>query len=842
MKLSQLDLAGYGQFSDEEKATFTIKKLNLPTPWEYIYQNRKMLLKVDQHGPVYAQAYPPNDIMLFTRDKFQRYSSWLVWLNSPSFTDGAFTNFYRPTLGGANPAAEPDELEITFSPTRAIYKIESQGLRCQTEFFIPAGQCAVCMKVSLTNLRAEPLRLSAIPAFRTYVNKAMLAPWDKPEWYLKTGFCKESTIGFSTQLLAMDSIADNRRCVVLWSDKEDATAAEISYEKFVGGGTFEAPQAVYENKLRLTINDAKGWRVYEDRNTLYAYPPVNALKYDIELAKGQTKSFRQVLAMVPNGPAGAIAKLQVAVKPAELLNEHICQKQLQKLQQNFDKLANIRTIKTPDSALDQYTNQWLPLQMDWVCSLDRGWPTGMRGSRDSANDFTAMVALDPKWCREVIETMIECQQTDGWFPRQYSAIGRSGKHDMRKFVDAGNFFFELLYDYLCYSKDWELLDKKLPWLDSDEENTVLEHTLKLIEYFICDENIGEHGLCKIGAGDWLDAVNRAGMEGRGESVMVTNQTIITLTKMSKILDKLQGSKKISADKADSLQKLYGQKKNEFAENLRKHAFNKDGFFNSVFNDDGKWIFSDNDPDGKRRVYGPANWFSISSGVAVPDLVESLLKELDVLKCEQGYRLFYPALGKVMIDKVGRAASGDLPAGRSENATAYNHGSHGFLARALAVAGKGDLLYEVLNYMLPYDQDKHPVDTVMVTPYGITNCYERLPLFMGRGKMVFLTGTIPYAMRTVYEWLFGIEAMLDGLTIDPCIPSRFEKLEAKFEYLGQTIELEINNPNKAQSQVKTMVFNDQDITQTETDAFSGRKLFIAGDELFTKPNNKIVVTL
>ena len=75
-----------------------------------------------------------------------------------------------------------------------------------------------------------------------------------------------------------------------------------------------------------------------------------------------------------------------------------------------------------------------------------------------------------------------------------------------------------------------------------------------------------------------------------------------------------------------------------------------------------------------------------------------------------------------------------------------------------------------------------------------------------------------------------------------IPSQFEKLEAKFEYLGQTVELEINNPNKAQCQVKTMTLNGQDITRTETDAFSGRKLFIAGDELFTKPNNKIVVTL
>ena len=831
----------YGHFSDEP-ATYVIKTLNLPTSWDYIYQNRNILLKVDQHGPVYAQAYPPSDIMLFRREGFQRYSSWLVWLTPDSFDGESFTNFYRPVIGNFDPSAQPDKLEITYTPTAAYYTIEHKGIKCVTQFSVPLKKCAICMKISLTNLRDEPLKLSATPALRPYVNPAMLAPWDRPEWYLKTAFCKEGQIGFSTRLSNMNSEPDKRRYVVLWSNSDNLTSAAISYEKFVGQGTWVNPQAVCEGKLPLTPADALKWGVYKDNNTLFGYPPVNALQYDIQLAVGQTQSFRQVLALLPNGPAGSMPQVAVAEEAATLLDDEFCRDEQTKQQQAFAKLANTRTINTPDAQLDRYVNQWLPLQMDWVCSLDRGWPSGMRGSRDSSNDFTAMVPFDPQWSREIIENLLECQRSDGWFPRQYSALGRKGKHDMRGHVDAGCWLIELLYEYLCFTKDMAVLDKTLPWLDKDNEDTVLDHALKTIDFFICDKNIGEHGLCKIGEGDWLDSVNRAGLKGRGESVMVSNQTIIAMTQMTSILNKLKETGKIDSLRADKLIAQYAQMKTRLRDNLRNHAYNKEGYFNSVFNDDGRWIFSDNDPDGERRVYGPANWFSIISGVAGPDLVESVLKELDFLKCEQGYRLCYPAMGKIPIDNVGRGGSGDMPDGLFENANAYNQGSHGFLGRALAVAGKGDLLYEVLEYLLPYDQQKHPTESTMTPPYGVVNCYQRVPGFFGRGGLVFLTGSIGYAVRIVYEWLFGIKPMLDGLAIDPCVPSSFDKLDAKFNYLGKNFELKILNPDGAQTQVKTLTLNGSQISETVTDPYSGRDVFVIADGLFSNEDNVIEVTL
>jgi hypothetical protein len=48
----------YGDFSSVPGG-FTIREAELVRPWHYIYTNDHMLLKVNQRGPVLAQAQPP---------------------------------------------------------------------------------------------------------------------------------------------------------------------------------------------------------------------------------------------------------------------------------------------------------------------------------------------------------------------------------------------------------------------------------------------------------------------------------------------------------------------------------------------------------------------------------------------------------------------------------------------------------------------------------------------------------------------------------------------------------------------------------------------------------------
>ena len=52
---------------------------------------------------------------------------------------------------------------------------------------------------------------------------------------------------------------------------------------------------------------------------------------------------------------------------------------------------------------------------------------------------------------------------------------------MRDFCDGGAFLLELFYEYLAFTRDLSFVEEKCCWLNSDEQDTVLEHIVKCVE-------------------------------------------------------------------------------------------------------------------------------------------------------------------------------------------------------------------------------------------------------------------------------------------------------------------------------------------------------------------------
>lgn len=764
----------YGKFI-KSTAGYEIHTLNLPTSWEYIYENKDILLKVDQFGPVYAQAHPPGDIMLFKREQHQKYSSWCIHL---LFEDGEqITNFFRPNKLSVK--EEPENLRIVYRPECVTYSYIYHGMGIETELFIPNKGVTVVYKFRVKNQTNSKITLKLNPQLTPYLNDPIMAPWDKYEWYLDTECNIKEKVYFKTKLLNANVAAGERKIVYLAADIDNLCGHELSLEKFVGYGDVMFPETNCTNQ-----------------NRFYAYPLVYALHYEWHLAPGEEKELTQVLALAQEGTENAY------------FNQDFYANAKKERKIVFDKLFAKNRIQTGDSEFDYYVNYWIPLQMNWVASLDRGWPTGMRGSRDSAQDYTALLYTNPEACKNIILMMLECQRSDGWFPRQYSAKGKHGKHDLRGHVDGGAFFVEFMWKYLAHTCDYEILNEQTAWLDCDEMSSILEHVICAVEYYIREENLGEHGLCKIGEGDWLDSVNCAGLEGKGESVTVSEQMVMGLKYLADILRKVQPETDVTRylDCAEQLKK-----------NINKFAWNQHGFYNSVFTDNGEWVFSDCDPDGLERVYGVANYYAVIAGVAGKERYESILNATEKLKCDKGYRLFYPYMGDKPIEKVGRIASGDTPPFMIENGNVYNHGSQGFRARALSVMGEGERLLDVLKWMMPYDIDKHPTDKAFMPPYAIVNCYQQIPSFDHRGLMCFLTGSVAMAMRGVYEWFAGIQPCLDGLEVNPCIPEDVAEMQISFTYRGNIYIL------KAEGQ-KQITINGKPVTKRRKSMFYEKEVY------------------
>lgn len=756
-------------------AGYEITTQKLPASWEYIYENHDVLLKVDQFGPVYVQAHPPGDIMLFKKENHFKYSPWFINITSDAF-DGRITNFFAPN--DLPIKAEGENLSIKFLPEAAVYSFDYAGVHFETELIIPKAGITVAMKFKAKNSTGKKVSLNVAPQMLPYGNEANMAPWDKYEWYVDNSCEITDKLVFTSKLLCAEVNSSVRRRISFALPAEDLVSHELSLEKYVGCGSIANPERNYTNNDRL-----------------YGYPPVYAASYVWDLEDGEEREMTAVLTL--DALEGELRFFDSAVFEAEKLARKA----------EFDALFDMSSVKTGDDEFDNYAKYWLPLQMKWVAALDRGWPTGMRGSRDSAQDYTALLFIDKKAPRDIILTMCECQRSDGWFPRQYSAKGKHGKHDLRTHVDGGAFFVEFMWQYLAHTGDYAILNEKTEWLDSEEKNTILEHLIKGAEYYIAEENIGEHGLCKIRGGDWLDAVNGAGLEGRGESVTVSAQMVMGMKYLSDILTKLDPAADV---------KHYLDMAEFFKENLNKYAFNKAGYYNGVFSDNGEWIFSDMDPDGEKRMYGVANYYSIIAGVADEEKTEGILENAEFLKCDMGYKLFWPYLGAKPIPKVGRVASGDVPPCLIENGNVYNHGSQGFFARALATADKGDRLFDMLKWMMPYDTERHPTEDTYTPPYAIVNCWQQLPSFNHRALFCFLTGSVAMAMRGVYEWMFGIRPTLYGLEIAPCLPEGMTEAEAEIEYMGKKLTVKIDG-------AKVFV-NGAEITEKTKDLITDKEVF------------------
>ena len=87
-------------------------------------------------------------------------------------------------------------------------------------------------------------------------------------------------------------------------------------------------------------------------------------------------------------------------------------------------------------------------------------------------------------------------------------------------------------DYISFTEDYGILEEETTYKvgevlgdgenerydfykDSDFKESVYKHCIKAIEKAM---NFGEHGLPKIGTGDWNDGLSNVGAEGKGESV------------------------------------------------------------------------------------------------------------------------------------------------------------------------------------------------------------------------------------------------------------------------------------------------------------------------------------
>ena len=733
----------YGKFS-KKPGGYRIEKLPEAGNYEYIYKNDETLVKVDQYGIITAQINPPVGEAVFKREEREVGSTVKAY-----FSDGesVFNNF---------DVLRADKLTIDFLPEKSIYRLTFGKTEVVTELFVTEKNKRFVMNVTVKNLGEQVKEYSILKCAFPYLNELLMAPWDKPEWYTRTEYLKDKN-AFLTTKYSVAGKKEERRYLTIVSNDE-TNNRELSLERLT---TLTKNFSVIPDKIGGVTED-----------TLYAFKQCVSTLATVNLKGGESYSFTQVFAVTDDEKKIA-ENIENSVK---YFDSTVQKTEEEKLAEKHAELFSVRTVKTGDPDFDSFVNGFLPLEMYWVSSLDRGWPTGMRGVRDAANDFEGMLCYDKQMCKGVIENIFSKQRSDGWYPRQVP-FGAGTKFDLREFVDSACFFTEYVYDYLAYTGDYSILENKYGYYDCETQESGLTHLKKGMDYLLSDDALGVHGLVKMRGGDWLDCLSGAGKKGRGESVMVSCQLVMCLKYLVEILNKVG-----QVNEVEKYEKAGYRLKNA----INKAAFNG-RFYNAVYTDNDTWLFSEKDEDGEERVYVPTNAYAVISGVASGKENE-IFNEIAKLKTSDGYKLFSKPLGGKFIDGIGKMGTGDFQPYFAENGSVYNHGSQCFLIRALAKAGRYEEISDVLGYALPLYADKHSPEKTCSAPYAITNCYHLVPSFYGRSGFSFLTGSVAMIERAVYSWVFGLNFALDNIVITPCVPKEYANAEITTPFNGHNLTI------------------------------------------------------
>jgi len=511
---------------------------------------------------------------------------------------------------------------------------------------------------------------------------------------------------------------------------------------------------------------------------------VGVIAGEVTLQPSETKTVR-ILAGVAED-ARTVARLR-----GKYLARGARERELGRLRENWRHTREALRVETPSRPFNLAANVWLKYQLThtakWTRGLDRGY-------RDILQDTMGVAPFWPDYTHKRLLETLAYQYQDGTAMRQWSEIG--GPHDLRKHRDSPSWIIWCLEQYLLQTGDFDLLKEGVPFFDGGSA-TVYEHALRSVRVLYRER--GTHGMCLIGDGDWNDALNGIGKQGRGESVWLSCAAVIAARKVAALARHLGRT---------GVAREMSRKANALAKQINKVAWYR-GQYTYAFDDEGRPIGCPDNPDG--RLHLNVQTWAIFAGVADEKQRRRLFQLIDGrLDTPFGPALIHPPYRKYQ-DYVGRI-SGMVP-GMFENGAVYSHGVS-MAVRAQCHGGRGSRAFETFMKGQPINP-AHDRDRVTVEPFASTNFYlgPGSPERFGAALYSWHTGSTSWYFLLAHQFMLGLRPKYEGVRIDPCIPAHWEEVQAWATLRGARYHLTVRNPGRKEGGVARLSVDGKDVPGT-----------------------------
>jgi cellobiose phosphorylase len=773
----------YGYYSDDDRE-YIITNPRTPRPWFNYMWNGRYTGLISHTGGGFSFLDSPRD----NRISRMRYNC-LPWDRPGRYVmvKDANTGQYWSLSWAPTIDLTYDKYECHHGQGYTRIVTEINGIRGEITYFVPQNADAEVWRVELTNLTGEDRNLEVYSFTELLMGNALNdlinQPNDKHFTDIHFDATRRSLIATRRYWVLNKKVSvaqpniDWQYCVY-FTQTLPISGFDSSLDAFIGRWRSEAnPEAVEKSRMQNT--------------EITAGDPIAALQSHLTLPASSKVNFAVICAIASKENS------QSPIEVADLNNLEVIDRAFNKLKIKWDKHLDVVHVDTPDPKFNVMLNVWNQYQAAATFDMARNvgyYHGGLlfgTGLRDQFQDILGVVMVDRDRVRGRLLNALRFQFQDGSTLHNFFKLTNTGERtnhsDTPLWIPFG------LVEYLNETGDFSILDEVVAYHD-EGEGSVYEHMVRALLYAIA--NLGEHGMPKIRNGDWNDTLDHVGPQGKGETVWGAFFLGYVLQKTFPVLE-LRGDR----EHLTKFQQVYDR----LGKATNEHCWDGEWYLRA-FRDNGEPIGISAHKQGK--IFLNAQSWSVISGLAPKDRADMALASCrQYLTTPYGMQIVYPSYTEIE-DDVG-LISRCVP-GKKENGAIFNHASSWFVLASL-INGDVDFAFDIYQRMMPinssWNSDRYEVEPYVYAEYVTSPDHPT----QGQASHSWLTGTAVWMLRIGIDYILGFKPTLDGMTIDPHIPSHWQGFTAHRKFRGKTLNLQVANPHGKNSGVSSMTANGKQVT-------------------------------
>ncbi len=781
----------YGHF-DDARREYVITTPRTPLPWINYLGSEDFFTLLSNTAGGYS----------FFRDARLRRLTRYRYNNAPLDQEG-FHIYIKDGASVWNPGWQPVQAELDAYECRhgmgySIIEGEKDGVKVSQELLVPVGERCLLMRVTVKNEGRAAKSLRLFP----FVEFCLWDAMDDASNFQRNYSTGEVEVVGSAIYHKTEYRERRDHYAVFWANRTP-DGFDTQREAFLGlYGSPAHPEAVFGNGCTGSV--AHGWQ------------PVAAQQFNLELAPGESESVIFGLGYIENPQAekwaapGVVNKMRAEAMMARFADSAAFDAAMDALRKHWDKLLNKYQVSTGDARLDRMVNIWNQYQCMVTFNMSRSasyYESGMgrgMGFRDSCQDLLGFVHMIPERARERILDIAATQFPDGSAYHQYQPLTKKGNLDVGSgFNDDPLWLIAGTDAYLRETGDFGILDEQVDF-DNDPSlaQPLLEHLRRSFNY--TRTHLGPHGLPLIGRADWNDCLNlNCFSEHPGESFQITGpsegpvaESVFIggmFVKYGRAWAEICRHVGLNGEAVEALKAV------EQVEAAVLDAGWDGEWFRRAFDAYGHVVGGKECEEGQIFIEPQGMCVMAGIGKESGEAAKAMKSVEERLDTKYGIVLLNPAYTRYHLE-LGEISS--YPPGYKENAGIFCH-NNPWIVCAEAELGHGDRAFQVYRRTAPaFIEDISDIHRTEPYVYSQMIAGKDAPSF-GEAKNSWLTGTAAWTFLSISQAILGVKPTLDGLEIDPCVPSGCKGFVVTRSYRGAEYEIHVDNPSGAQYGVKSM---------------------------------------